>query len=102
MFLSEEVNGNIHPVGSQRPKMYGSPKIHKVDIPLKYILSMVSSVQHRLVKWLIEVPDPVLDFYLENCVPDSFQFTSFMRKLQPTIDTGYFMPFDISSYKCPA
>ena len=33
----------IRPTGSLRPRMYGLPKTHKEDIPLRPILSMVGS-----------------------------------------------------------
>ena len=37
--LSKEVNDRIKPVAAQRPRMYGLPKIHKENIPLRPILS---------------------------------------------------------------
>ena len=39
--LSKEVHDRIKPVGAQRPRMYGLPKIHKENIPPRPILSMV-------------------------------------------------------------
>ena len=45
----------LQPIGSQRPRMYGLPKIHKSDIPLRSILSISHSIQHSLAKWLIQV-----------------------------------------------
>ena len=49
--LSKEVYDRIKPVGAQRPRMYDLPKIHKENIPLRPILSMVRSAQHELAKW---------------------------------------------------
>ena len=53
--ISKEVYEFIRPVGSQRPRMYGLPKIHKSRIPLRPILSMCHFAQHSLAKWLVEV-----------------------------------------------
>lgn len=73
IFLSKEVYDNIRPVGSQSQRMFVLPKIHKMDIPLTAILFMMGSAQLIFAKWLIEILDPVLDFY---SVLDSFQFAS--------------------------
>ena len=42
----------IRPTGSQRPRMYGLPKTHKKDVPLRPIQSMTGSAQHQLAKYL--------------------------------------------------
>ena len=39
--ISKQVYEAIRPTGSQRPRIYGIPKIHKTDVPLRPILSMV-------------------------------------------------------------
>ena len=43
--ISKQVYKAIRPTGSQRPRMYGLPKIHKKDVPLRLILSMTGSAQ---------------------------------------------------------
>lgn len=76
--------------------MYGFPsKIHKVDVLLGTILCMVGSVQRALAKRLVEILDPVLKFNSDN--PDSFQFASYICKLQRTTGTSFLAPFDICS-----
>jgi len=35
-------------LGSQRPRLYGLPKTHKKDVPLRPKLSMIGSAQHEL------------------------------------------------------
>ena len=64
----------IRSIGLQRLRMNGLPKIHKSDILLRPILSMCHSVQHSLVKWLIQLLNPVLAFYSGFFVDDSFIF----------------------------
>ena len=54
--------------------MYGLPKIHKQDVPLRSILSMTGSAQHQLAQWLTSVIDPVLSLYSTYCIFDSFTF----------------------------
>ena len=78
--LSSEVHDRIRPVGSQRPRLYGLPKTHKVNVPLRPILSMIGSVQHKLAKWLTKVIDPVVEFYSLHCLNDSFAFAKLMRE----------------------
>ena len=45
-FLPKSLYQNIRPTGSQRPKMYGLPKTHKTNVPLRPILSMTGSSHH--------------------------------------------------------
>ena len=96
-FISKEVYEFIRPVGSQRPRMYGLPKIHKLGIPLRPILSMCYSVQHSLVKWLVEVLNPVLEFYSGFCEKDSFTFSSTIRRLPLCNESQFLVSFDIVS-----
>ena len=84
----------ICPIGSQRPRMYGLPKI---QIPLQPILSMCYSIQHSLVKWLIQWLKPVLPFYSGFCVDDLFTFSFIIRQLPPCIDSQFIVSFDITS-----
>ena len=48
--ISKEIYEFIRPVGSQRPRMNGLPKIHKSGIPLRPILSMCHSARYSLAK----------------------------------------------------
>lgn len=76
MFLTKQVYDRIRLVGSQCPRMYGLLKVHKMNVLLWPILSM----EHELAKWLVEVLDPVLQYYSEYCTL-VFQFASDIRKL---------------------
>ena len=42
---------------------------------------MCHSAQHSLAKWLVEVFNPVLEFYSGCCVKDSLTFSSIFRRL---------------------
>ena len=74
--LTNEVYDRIRPTGSQRPQMYGLSKIHKPNVPLRPIMSMIGSAQHELAKWLSEVLDPVLQKYSKHCI-----FKTLLRSL---------------------
>ena len=85
------------PVGSQRPRMYGLPKIHKEGVPLRPILSMIGSPQHELAKWLADILDPVLQKFSVNCIADSLRFASFIRDLECESHTNFLCSFDVTS-----
>ena len=46
----------IRPTGSQKPRMYSSPKTHKEGTSLRPILSMTGLSHHELGKWLVGWP----------------------------------------------
>ena len=86
----------IRPNGSQRPRMYGLPKIHKEGTPLRPILSMIGLSHHDLGKWLAGLLQPVLEWFSPHCISDSFTFAKTMQNLD--IDPNVFMCFfDVSS-----
>ena len=87
----------IRPTGSLRPRMYGLPKTHKKDIPLRPILSMVGSSQHQLAKWLTSVLDPVLSLYSTYCISDSFTFVDTLRNSGLSPPSVFLCSFDVSS-----
>lgn len=94
--LPESVYRSIRPTGSQRPRMYGLPKTHKQDVPLRPILSMTGSAHHELSKWLASLLQPVLDRFTAHCISDSFTFADYIRKLDGRNDS-YMCSFDVSS-----
>ena len=62
--------------------MYGLPKIHKTGIPLRPIMSMVGSAQHRLAKYLVKVLKPVDDFYSTHVIKDSLDLSSTLKRMK--------------------
>ena len=93
----KKVYDRIYPVVSQCPRMYGLPKIHKSNVPIRSILCMVGSAQHELAKWLVEILDPLLRIYSDYCIPDSFQFASLICKLKHSTDTESLYSFNTSN-----
>ena len=94
--IPEDVYRFIRPTSYQRPRMYGLPKTHKPEVPLRPILSMTGSAHHELSKWLASLLQPVLDRYTAHCISDSFTFADYVRKLDGKIDSVMFS-FDVSS-----
>ena len=80
--LSEAAYQTIRRSGSQRLGMYALPKIHKANTPLRPILSMIQSPQHKLARWLNEQLESVVDMYLTDCINDSFTIANTITILQ--------------------
>ena len=72
--MHEYVYKEVRPTGSLRTRLHGLPKVHKNEVPLWPILSMVSSSQHALAKYLAAAIDPILQIYSNNFIKDSFTF----------------------------
>ena len=85
------------PTGSQRPRMYGLPKIHKQDVPCRPILSMIGSAQHELAKFLAALLQPVLELYSNNCINGSFSFAEMIQLLKVNSNDSILCSFDICS-----
>ena len=69
----------LAPTGLTRPRMYGLPKIHKKNIPLRPIPSMSGSPQFKTSTWLCDLLQPVLRLYNSHCVKDTFEFVDKLR-----------------------
>ena len=87
----------ICPVGSWSPCLYGIPKIYKQRISLRPILSVVSSGQLSIAKWLADILKPVLQLHSKNCFSDSFTFADQIRNISIDPNNLFFWCFDIVS-----
>ena len=94
-FLSSTIPNQIRPTRSIRPRLYGLPKTHKDGVPLRTILSMVGSSQHRVAKWLDRIWQPVLTHYSSYWIKDSFQFAGFIKNC--CSQNRFMCSFDICS-----
>ena len=91
--ISQQIFNEIKPMGSIRPRMYGLPKLHKSEVPLRPILSMTKSPQHKLARFLNVVLEPVLHHYSQFAVKDSFEVVERIRKIQP--ENTFLSSFDV-------
>ncbi|XP_023707533.1 uncharacterized protein LOC111864490 [Cryptotermes secundus] len=84
---AEEVCQQLRPQGSRPPRLYGLPKIHKPDIPLRPIVSIIGSPTYRLAKHLAGL----LSTYTGNGphhISNSMEFVH-------TLDSLHVDPYDI-------
>ena len=97
--IPSEVYERIRPVGACRPRMYGLPKLHKLGVPLRPILSMTNAPQHQLAKWLAELSRPVVAKYSLHPVKDTFELCSNLERCESERDIAdtYMCSFDIAS-----
>ena len=49
----------LAPTHTRAPYLYGLPKIHKPDVPLRPIVSSVDSPRHRMAKYITKIITPV-------------------------------------------
>ena len=96
-FISKPLYMELRPTGSVRPRMYGLPKTHKPTVPLRPILSMIGSSQHKIAQWLTEVLQPVLEKFSSYCIKDSFSFVELMRELTILPQNSFLCSYDIKS-----
>ena len=59
----------LHSSAGQVPRLYGLPKVHKQDVPLRPIVSFVSSPTYQLSKFLTSLLSPIVglsDHHVRN------------------------------------
>ena len=96
--LPEMVYEIIRFTRSQRPRMYGLPKIHKKDVLIPCsILSIIGSAQQELAKFLVASLQIVLELYSTNCTNDSFSFAKMIQQFEVNLDDSIPCLFDICS-----
>ena len=79
--------------GSSPGIIYGKPKIHKPNIPLRPILSSINTPSYNLCKFLV----PHLDHLTKNehTVSDSFTFAKYIQSLN--LPNCFMTSFDITN-----
>ena len=59
--IDNETSSLIRTSGSGTGIMYGLPKIHKEEVPLRPIISSFKSYNYKLAKWLDSLIKPLLN-----------------------------------------
>jgi len=93
--LSETDYHRILPCGSKAGVLYGLPKIHKDNCPIRPIISAVGTYNYKLAKFLNEILSPLAtnnSFILK----DTFDFVNRVSDLNPKVDR-YMLSFDVES-----
>ena len=90
--LNDAIYNRIRPSGSQPARLYGLPKIHKENTPLRPIVSCIGTYSYELAKYLVTILKPLCDN--QYTVKDSFSFAQEINSLT----LAHFMSsFDVSS-----
>ena len=92
--ISESTKNNLLCHGSQPGVLYGLPKIHKPNIPVRPILSANGTATYNVSKFIIEQISHLTcnDFSVKN----SYQFTDFIKTI-PNANNLTMVSFDITS-----
>ena len=97
--IRKEIYERVRPCGSTRPRLYGVAKVHKKDIPLRPILSMINTPQQELAKWLTDIFKPVLNKYSTYALKDTFELCEHLQQFSDENDCSevFMCSFDVVS-----
>ena len=94
-YLPENVYNKIRPRHKQPPRIYGLPKIHKADVPLRPIVSCVNTFAYDLSAYLANILS-TLTGKSEYTVTNSAHFISTISN-ETTLDNEIMVSFDVES-----
>ena len=77
--LNKDEYERIRPSGSTPARMYGLPKIHKDNVPLRPIISSIGTYNYSLAKFLVTLLQPISKSSF--CIKDSFSFSREIRRI---------------------
>ena len=96
---SREIPGKLYqrirPSGSQPPRIYGLPKIHKPEVPLRPIVSCIGAPSYHLSKHITSLISP-LSGRTDSYVRNSRHFVEIMKDVCIDADE-MLVSFDVSS-----
>jgi len=88
-----EFYNEVYTSGTHPGLLYGLPKIHKMGIPLRPILSAIGTPAYGLSKFLVPILKPATTN--QYTLSDSFEFVDFVAELQ--FDSCFMTSFDVES-----
>ena len=65
----------IYPCGSKAGVLYGLPKIHKNETPIRPIISAIGTYTHKLAKYLVEILTSCFSD-IQHMISDTFDFVN--------------------------
>ena len=97
--LPDKVYKQVYPTGSVTARMYGVPKIHKLNNnelgtvipPLRPINSSIGAFNYKLSKYLSELLKPVIP--IEHCATDSFTFVDEIKQIR--LNQQFLVSYDV-------
>ena len=93
--IPEKLRRSLTPQFTTPPQIYGLPKVHKDEIPLRPIVASIGSPIHKLAKELARILSP-LTGKTESFVKNSAEFAERIRK-EPVKEGDLMVSFDITS-----
>ncbi|CAH8544682.1 unnamed protein product [Dicrocoelium dendriticum] len=78
-YINEATYEQLRPVGTVIPRLYGLPKTHKPNVPLRPVLDMKNSPYHSIARWLVLILTPIRERIVVHTVKDSFEFVDIVR-----------------------
>ena len=92
--ITQEQCNTMKNVGASMGVIYGLPKVHKNNAPLRPILAAYNTPSFNLAQFLV----PLLEPFTKNefTVHNSYSFCEFLKSFIPTTDV-YMASFDITS-----
>jgi len=94
-YLTQQEYKYIKPVGSVSARLYGLPKVHKANVPLRPIVSCIQSYNYQLGKFLANIIKPIRDstYSLKN----TNKFLEFLKQNSDLSKNSKMISFDIES-----
>jgi hypothetical protein len=93
--ITEEFHKMASPKGSNPGRLYGLPKVHKNNIPLRPVLSALGTYNYGLGKALAGILWVIID--KKSMIHDSFSFVKDLQALPKSFSYYKMASFDISS-----
>ncbi|BHF57190.1 hypothetical protein SprV_0100013100 [Sparganum proliferum] len=93
--ISKSVRLAVKPTDAAAPRFYGLPKVHKVDVPLRPIVSLRGAPTFNLAKWLFRHLRPLASG-AATTVCSATQFLERLRGTRLTADE-VMVSFDVTS-----
>ena len=93
--IPESLYQRLRPSGSQLPRIYGLPKIHKPEVPLRPIVACIGAPSYKLSKYITSLISPLAG-RTDSHVKNSKHFVEMMSGLRIE-DDEMLVSFDVSS-----
>ena len=93
--ITSEIYEEVKSIGTHIPRLYGQPKTHKMDVPLRPIMDMTDSPYHSIAMWLAKISKPLHSRLACHSSRDTFQFIDQLKDLN--VPDKFMLSVDISS-----
>ncbi|KYB24903.1 hypothetical protein TcasGA2_TC034921, partial [Tribolium castaneum] len=87
---------NLIPMNPRIPRLYGLPKIHKPECPIRRVVSFINSPVYRLAHWLNTTLRNIVPFDNSYSIINSGDLTDKLRNLEPPPDS-FLVSFDVTN-----